>query len=142
MDEGVVEPPRATGWGAHVMALRKQGRQEEALTYLEGARGAGADYAGIWQTMSATLVELRRFDAALEAADTAVGRDSDDALSHSARAISLACLDRYPEAYQAAERALTLDPNEAMAWGHQGGQPAALWPPGRGIDGCRAGDRT
>src|SRR5262245_47836827 len=118
MDE-LVEPPRATGWGPHVRALRDQGRHEEALACLEGAHLVGADYAGLWQTMSFVLVKLRRFDAALEAADTAVARDADDTLSHTARAIALACLDRYPEAFQAAERAIALDPNQAVAWGIQ-----------------------
>lgn len=115
-----MEPPRATGWGAHVRALRDQGRQEEALAYLAGAHQAGADYAGLWQTMSAVLVKLSRFDAALEAADTAVARDPDDALSHTVRATALACLDRYPEASQAAERALALDSDQAIAWGIKG----------------------
>src|SRR5262245_36553946 len=70
-------------------------------------------WAGTLADDRRTLGELDQFPAALDAADTAITRDPDDALGYTVRSVALACLDRYAEAYQAAERALALDPAQA-----------------------------
>ena len=97
--------------------LRDLHRHEEAVSlfiqhlteYPEDAEG----HAQLALTRLEMAGERRR---ALEAIDSAVGLEADNALYHAYRSLILSRLDRDRDAVQAAEAAIGLDPEQVVGW--------------------------
>jgi tetratricopeptide (TPR) repeat protein len=70
----------------------------------------------LWKFKTRTLIELKRFEEALEAAEHAIALNSQDSMLWNLKSLNLYALDRFEEALEAAEKASALNPNDFLAW--------------------------
>lgn len=69
-----------------------------------------------WNEKGNSLADQGRYEEALDAFNTALTYDPDDALTYAYRGIVLHNLNRVDEAMRDFDHALTLNPNEGRAW--------------------------
>ena len=106
-------------------ALRKAGRHREALASYRDALQTDPDFAPAHVGLGAALVDLQRYEKALEALAGTGSLDMDPATaatSHYLAGRALKELDRMAEAAARFEQAIESDPNHAEALDH-----LALW---------------
>jgi tetratricopeptide (TPR) repeat protein len=118
--------------------LNQMQQYEQALAACQKAiQGDGVWWemgvAQAWNQQSQALAGMGNYEAALAAANRAVGIAPNLAVAWSDRSVVLWYLKNYTEALTSVNRALELDPNAAQAWGNQArifrslGQSQAEW---------------
>ncbi|MYC82366.1 MAG: tetratricopeptide repeat protein [Acidobacteria bacterium] len=106
-------------------ALRTAGRPREAVAAYRNVLRSDPDFVHARVGLAAALVDLQRYDDALESLERAASLETDPATaatSHFLAGRALKALDRMPEAAARFEQAIESDPNHAEALDH-----LALW---------------
>lgn len=126
-DRAVANNPNdARAWRMRGWTSRTVGRYEEAVRSFERAiRFSPLDPVlhGSLSGMGQSLIELRRFDEALDVAKRALRQNASNSSSHRALVAALAHLGRDAETREAAARLLEVDPTFTVSgWVARGGQ--------------------
>jgi tetratricopeptide (TPR) repeat protein len=105
-------------------ALRRSGREDEAIEVLEALQDSHGDQAIVHITLGDTLRQMERYDAATEAYDEAVSLFTEDREEHwivyFARGITHEREDRWPEAEADFRKALELNPGQPSVLNYLG----------------------
>lgn len=110
----------------HAVALRSQGRLDEALEQFDRALAVRDNFAEVWFLRGETLAQLGRADAALASLERALGLRPDYAVAWNALGLQHHVQGRFEAALAAYERALASAPGVAAYWGNRALSLAAL----------------
>jgi tetratricopeptide (TPR) repeat protein len=108
-----LDPKYTKGWSYLGMALKEAGRKEEALAaFQEAVRLDFAGYPWSHVNIAMLLLDLARYDEAIDAALRALELLPNDAWAHTVLAGAYLGAGRVDDAVKAAEKAVSLDPGD------------------------------
>jgi predicted O-linked N-acetylglucosamine transferase (SPINDLY family) len=119
-------PWLAASWHGLGLASHESGNHTDSLRFLRQACSLSPQTGVYWRDLARVLLAGREPEAALQAADRALGSDEKDALAHFLRAQALADLRRFPESIDAYGVVLALEPGSPMALNNLGNIMRAL----------------
>jgi len=104
------------GWAVVGTVLKMNSRLEEALIAFRRANEFNAANSEIWFEQAETLIELKRYQEAIESIDRGLAAAPDSAEAHKMRGLALEELGKHRDAVSSFDRALDLDPELTEAW--------------------------
>ena len=102
------------------VALRKQGKLEEAITAYKKAIEINPNFAFAYDNMGNSLSDQGKYDEAIAAHKKAIELDPNDATAYDNMGVALEKQGKYDEAITAYKKAIELDPNYSFAYYNMG----------------------
>ncbi|MEM7601881.1 MAG: tetratricopeptide repeat protein [Verrucomicrobiota bacterium] len=95
--------------------LSQEGKRKEALKSINEAIRIKADEGYYYSVKSLILADLRQSKEALEASETAIGLDPEDALALASKANAYSSMERWADTEEWSRRALSMDSDHDLA---------------------------
>lgn len=111
-----LEPNSDDAWTGLGVTLRRQGKPEEALKYLEKATKLNSHNDKAWSNRGITLCELKRYDESLPFYDRAIKENLKNHWAYFGKANALMQLERLDEALIAYQKVTEIAPDYTDAW--------------------------
>jgi len=113
-------PSTATDWYNKGLALKEQGKYDEAIQAYDEAIRLDPNYAEAWYKKGNALIGQGKYDEAIQAYDEAIRLDPNYAKAWYNKGTALYSQGKYDEAIEAYDEAIRLDPKLAEPWDNKG----------------------